>query len=114
MMLIKSFRYALKGIKIALKEERNFKIMVIVMALVVCCGIFFRIEKVDWILIFITSGSVLVAELFNTVIENLIDMISPDYHVMAEKIKDLSAGAVFVTAIFSVIVGLLVFIPYLD
>ncbi|MDW7661166.1 MAG: diacylglycerol kinase family protein [Bacillota bacterium] len=112
-MLIKSFGFALKGIKLAIKEERNFRIMLITFIVVVFLGFYFRLEKVDWMMILLTSGIVLVAELFNTTIENMMDMISPDYHVMTERIKDLSAGSVLVTAIFSVIIGLIVFIPYL-
>lgn len=112
-MLIKSFGFALKGIRLAIKEEHNFRIMLIAFFVVICTGLYFRLDKVDWMMILLTSGIVLVAELFNTTIENMMDMITPDYHVMTERIKDLSAGAVLVTAIFSVIVGLIVFIPYL-
>lgn len=112
-MLIKSFGFAIKGIKLAIKEERNFRIMLITFFVVVCFGLYFRLEKMDWMMIILTSGIVLVTELFNTTIENMMDMISPDYNVMTERIKDLSAGAVLVTSIFSVIVGLIVFVPYL-
>lgn len=111
-MLFKSFKYASRGIKLAIKEERNFRIMLISFIILVCFGLYFNLDKVEWIMILITSGIVLVAELFNTTIENMMDMISPDYHVMTEHIKDLSAGAVLITAIFSIIVGLIVFIPY--
>lgn len=112
-MLIKSLKYAIKGIILAIREERNFRIMLMTFFVVVCLGIYFKLEKVDWMMIFITSGIVLVAELFNTTIENMMDMISPEYDIMIERIKDLSAGAVLVTAIFSVIVGFIVFVPYL-
>ncbi|MBE0451280.1 MAG: diacylglycerol kinase family protein [Clostridia bacterium] len=112
-MLIKSFKYAIKGIKLAIREERNFRIMLMTFFVVVWLGLYFKLEKVDWMMIFITSGIVLVAELINTTIENMMDMISPEYDIMIERIKDLSAGAVLVTAIFSVIVGFIVFVPYL-
>lgn len=111
-MLLKSFRYAINGIKITIREERNFRIMLIVFFVVLGLGLYFQLDRVDWIIIVLISGIVLVAEVLNTTIENMMDMISPEYHVMAERIKDLSAGAVLITAVFSVIIGLMVFVPY--
>lgn len=111
-MLIKSFKYAVKGIVLAFKTERNFKIMCCIFIFVLITGAFLQISHQDWISIIIISGFVLVSELFNSTIENLVDLVMPEYHKLAEKIKDFAAGAVLIGAIFSIIVGLLVFLPY--
>jgi diacylglycerol kinase len=112
-MLHQSFKYALKGLVVALKEERNFKIMILVFALVIGAGIVFKITLSEWISLLLISGVILVAELFNSTIETIVDLISPEFHPLAQRIKDMSAAAVLVGSIFSVVIGALIFLPYL-
>lgn len=112
-MLFKSFKYAFKGIKIAIETERNFRIMCVIFMVVITMGIILDVSHQDWISLVLVSGFVLVSELFNSTIEKLVDLVTPDYHALAEKIKDLAAGAVLIGSIFSLIVGVLVFGPYL-
>lgn len=107
------FSYAFNGIKEVIKMERNFQIHLISATLVIIIGIFLNISLVEWLIITLTIGLVLIAELINSAIEQIIDYIKPDRHPTAKLIKDIGAGAVLVAAIIAVIVGLIVFMPKL-
>ena len=76
-------------------------------------GIFFGITKAEWLAVIICIGMVITAEPFNSAIERLVDMVSPQWQSIAGEVKDIAAGAVLVTAIAAAIVGLIVFVPYL-
>lgn len=109
--LINSFKYATSGIITSFKTERNMKIHILVMILVIIAGIIFKLSLLDWIILVIMFGLVISAELFNTAIETTIDMITKEKNEKAKIAKDVAAGAVLVLAIVSVIVGLIIFIP---
>ena len=109
--LINSFKYAISGIITSFKTERNMKIHILVMILVIIAGIVFKLSLLDWIILVIMFGLVISAELFNTAIETTIDMITKEKNEKAKIAKDVAAGAVLVLAIVSVIVGLIIFIP---
>lgn len=108
---IKSFKYAINGIKSAFRSEVNMRIHAIIALLVIVCGCFFQISIAEWSLCALCIGLVLAAEMLNTAIENAIDLISPEKHPLAEKAKDAAAGAVLICAIVSAIVGLIIFVP---
>lgn len=110
---IKSLRFALKGIRVAIKEERNIKIQLFVAIGVVVLGLYVGITNAEWVAIIFCIGFVLVTELINTAIENLVDGISPGKIHWAGKVKDIAAGAVLVASVISVIIALLIFIPYI-
>jgi diacylglycerol kinase (ATP) len=110
---IKSFGYAIKGIRLAVQSEINMRIHVFVMILVVFCGIFFNISVNEWLLCLLCFALVISTEMLNTSIEKIVNMISPQRNQIAGEIKDIAAGAVFVNAIVSVIIGLFIFIPKL-
>ncbi len=109
--LLNSFKFAFAGIVSSFKSEKNMKIHIAVMVLVIICGFIFKLNISEWITCVISFGIVIGSELFNTAIETIVDMISPEYNEKAKLAKDLSAGAVLVFAISSAIVGLLIFIP---
>lgn len=109
--LLYSFYYAFRGIITAIKEERNMKIHVSIATLVVILGLLFTLSKIEWFSIIIIISLVISAEIFNTAIETVVNLVSPKYNEFAKKAKDLSAGAVFVLAICSVIIGLIIFMP---
>lgn len=109
--LINSFKYAISGIITSFKTERNMKIHILVMILVIIAGIIFKLSLLDWIILVIMFGLVISAELFNTAIETTIDMITKEKNEKAKIAKDVAAGAVLVLAVASVIVGLIIFIP---
>lgn len=108
-----SFRYAFEGLVAALKEEPNLKFHFLAGLLVIILSIFLNISKSDWIIIIILIGFVIAVELTNTAIEAVVDHIIQKEHPGAKLAKDISAGAVLVSAITSAIVGVLIFLPYL-
>lgn len=109
--LANSFKYAFQGLISSFKTERNMKIHILIMLLVIIAGIILKISTMDWIICAILFGIVISAELFNTAIETIVDMITPFRDPKAKLAKDISAGAVLVLAITSIIVGLIIFIP---
>jgi len=108
---IQSIQYALDGIKYALVTQQNTKIHALFTIVVIVLGFLLEITKVEWITLFLTIGLVWMAELFNTAIEALVDLISPEHHNTAKICKDVSAGSVMVSALISILVGLLIFGP---
>ena len=109
--LVNSFGYAFQGIWSSFRTERNMKIHVFIMILVVLLGIFLHISVTEWMICVILFALVIGAELFNTSIEAVVDMISLEKSSQAKLAKDVSAGAVLVFAIASIIVGLIIFVP---
>ena len=109
--LINSFKYAIEGIISSFRTERNMKIHVLAMIIVIALGFFFKLDKVEWSLIIIAIVSVISAELFNTAIETVVDMISPEKNPKAKLVKDIAAGAVLVVAIGAATIGFIVFEP---
>jgi len=108
-----SFKYAFNGIKKLFITQHNSRIHLTIAILVIIAGFFFHISKNEWFVVVIVIGLVFAAELFNSAIESVVDLISPEYHKKAENAKDYAAGAVLVAAIISAIAGLIIFAPKL-
>jgi diacylglycerol kinase len=109
--ILESFRFAFVGLWYALRTQRNTRIHLSIAAAVVVVGLCLNLSHVQWAVLMLTIGFVLVSEMLNTVAETLVDLISPGYHPLAKVVKDVTAGAVLLTAIVSVVVGLLVLGP---
>ena len=109
--LINSFKYAIRGIKSALKSEQNMKVHFIIMELVILMAIILNISTFEWLIILICFMSVISSELFNTAMEKCVDLASPKFNELAKLAKDISAGAVLITAFFSALIGLIIFLP---
>jgi diacylglycerol kinase len=109
--ILDSFRFAFSGLWYALRTQRNTRIHLIVAAVVIALGVWLNLSPSQWAVLTLTIGFVLVSEMLNTVAETLVDLVSPGYHPLAKTVKDVTAGAVLLTAIVSVIVGLLVLGP---
>lgn len=109
--LLESFRYAFAGLAYALRTQRNTRIHLTIAVGVVALGLWLKISLTQWAVLALTIGFVLVGEMLNTVAETLVDLVSPGYHPLAKVVKDVTAGAVLLTAIVSVAVGLLVLGP---
>ena len=109
--LMDSFRHAFAGLGYALRTQRNTRIHLSIAVGVILLGIWLSLTTTQWAILALTIGMVLVSEMLNTVAETIVDLISPGYHPLAKVIKDVTAGAVLLTAIFSVAVGLLVLGP---
>lgn len=110
---IKSFGYAFKGIVSLVKKEHNAWIHCTAIVVVTLCGFHFGITLTEWCIVLLCFGVVLAAEGFNTAIERLVDLVSPDFHPIAGDVKDVAAGAVLICAIVAAIVGGIIFLPYL-
>ena len=108
---IKSFSYALKGIRLLFGSEINARVHLVFTFCVVGAGFFFSINSTEWSLIILAIAMVLSAEAMNTAIEFLTDLVSPEYHDLAKKTKDLAAGAVLITAIGAALIGAIIFLP---
>jgi diacylglycerol kinase len=111
--LFRSFGYAFKGIAYTTKTQLNFRIHLGLTLVAVLLGIWLRISIGDWQWIAVCIALVLVTEIFNTMIETLVDLVSPGYNEKAGHIKDMSAGAVVIAALFSLITGIIIFLPKL-
>jgi diacylglycerol kinase len=109
----KSQGHARNGIKLIFKNERNFRIILKIAIVVIIAGFTFQISYTDWIALCLVISMVIISETINSAIEALCDTVSLDYKVNIKYAKDVSAGAVLVSAIVSVITGLIVFMPYL-
>jgi diacylglycerol kinase len=108
---IQSFGYAGRGIKIVFGSEANMKIHIFTSVLVIIGGFALKINITEWCLCLLCVGLVVGAEMMNTAVETVVDLVSPDFHPLAGKAKDIAAGAVLICAVISIIVGLLIFIP---
>lgn len=108
---IRSFTYALEGLKTLFREEHNAYLHLVAAFGVVGLGFYFRINSLEWMAIIICIGLVFAMELINTSIEALADHVTPSRHDDIKKVKDLAAAAVLVSALMAVLVGLIVFVP---
>lgn len=108
---IKSIGYALKGIRLFFRREPNAIIHLIISILVIAAGFFFSVNITEWCFLILAITLVLSAEGMNTAIEYLTDLVSPEYHELAGKTKDVAAGAVLISAIGAAIVGIIIFLP---
>ncbi len=106
-----SFKYAIQGLISSFKSERNMKIHVLIMILVIMFGILLQISIFEWIICILLFGIVIGSELINTAIETVVDMVMPNKNEKAKLAKDVSAGAVLVFAISAAIIGMIIFIP---
>lgn len=110
--LLVSLQFALTGIFTAIKEERNIRRHLLSAFFVILAGLFFQIDRSDWMMIFLAVFLVIAGELFNSAIENVVDLASDySFYMRAKRAKDMAAGAVLVLSGFAVIVGLFVFLP---
>ena len=111
--LIHSFGYAFKGLSYATKTQLNFRIHLVAALIAVIMGYALNIAVNEWLWLLLCITLVLVVELLNTALEVLTDLVSPEYNKLAGHVKDVSAGAVVVTALFAIITGGIIFIPKL-
>jgi len=107
----RSFRFAGVGIYNLFRYENNARIHLMACLLVIAAAVFFDISAIEWMVIIVQIALVWAAEAFNTSLEKLADLVSPDYHPIIKIVKDTAAAAVLILAISAVIVGAIIFIP---
>jgi diacylglycerol kinase (ATP) len=111
--LAQSLNAAVEGFIHVIRHERNMRIHFLIAFLVLLAAILLGVDRFEWIILCFAVSFVLVAEMANTVIEETMDFIQVTYHPAIQLIKDVSAGAVLVTALNAVIVGFLIFTKHL-
>ncbi|MDN3588705.1 diacylglycerol kinase family protein [Pedobacter aquatilis] len=110
---IKSFGYAFNGLKLFFYTEHNARIHLLAAILALAISFWLKISSLEWVAIIGIIILVFIAEIFNSSIEKLADVVSPEINPKIKIVKDLAAGAVLIAAIFAVIVGLIIFYPKL-
>jgi diacylglycerol kinase len=111
--LLASFGYAFAGLTYCFRTQRNFRIHLAIGALAMLAAWLLGLSWVEWAVLAVTMSLVLTAEMMNTMIESLVDLVTPEYHPLAKIAKDVAAGVVLLTAIGAVVVGLIIFGPRL-
>ncbi len=105
----RSFLFALQGFRTALRQERNIKVMLAGGAFAVAMGVILRIDAVSWAVVLVCCGMVIAAELLNTAIETVVDLVSPEFHPLAGQAKDIAAAASWVLSLTAAVVGVIVY-----
>jgi diacylglycerol kinase len=111
--LKKSFSFAFDGIKQALQNEPNFRIHIFLAILTVALAYYLNFSINEWLILMFTIAFVIVAELINTAIESLVDIVSPDIRKEAKLAKDVLAASVLIAAILAIVIGMILFLPKL-
>jgi len=109
----RSFKYAIQGFRIALLNEFKIRLHCAIVVIVVTGGLLLNLSILEWISVVISMGMVLITELINTSIETLSDTLHPDVSEGIKNTKDIAASAVLIASTTALIIGLIVFIPYL-
>ena len=109
----RSFKAAFEGIASTYKKEQNIKIHTIISLIVIVGGIVFKINYIEWLVCLVLIGFVMMAEFFNTAIEYVVDLASPDIHPLAKAAKDTASAGVLMMAIIAAVTGLVIFVPKL-
>lgn len=107
--VIKSFNYAVEGIIYSLSTQRHMRFHYLIAFFVILGSLFFELSKVEFAIIILCIGLVIICEMINTAIESVVDLITDEYAPLAKIAKDVSAGAVLVSALVSVAIGYLIF-----
>jgi len=107
-----SLKNAAKGLWRTAREERNLQIHLLATVMVLLAGAFFQVKVWEWIVLLLVCGSIIILELMNTIFEKVVDFMSPKMSSYVKTVKDMMAATVLIAAIGSVIIGILIFGPY--
>lgn len=105
-----SFKYAVEGIVHVFRTQKHMRFHFLTLALVLLLGMLYRLSRAEMALLLVVAGNVLVAEMINTALESVVDMVTQAYHPLAKLAKDIAAGAVLITAMIALVVGAVVFL----
>ena len=111
--LIKSFRYASKGLWKTLREEQNLQVQGSAALFVIIMAGFFRVSRLEWAILVLIIGLVVLMEILNSAVERVSDVLKPRINSYVKEIKDIMAAAVMLASIIAVIIGLIIFTPYI-
>ena len=108
---VNSYRYAAKGVHYTLTTQVNIWVQLLSAIMVMLLAYFLDFTLEQYLILVLTIGFVITAELLNTALEELVDLVSPEFHHKAGLVKDIAAGAVMVAAATAAIIGILLFVP---
>lgn len=111
--LRESFSFAWRGFCHCFASERNFRIHLVFGVAILFIALFLDVSLTEFAILLLLIAVVITSEMFNTAIENIIDLISPEYHPLAKVIKDVAAGAVFFVCVIAALIGIVIFVPHL-
>ena len=111
--LWESFHHAFDGLMHCIRHERNIRIHLTMGCLALILAVALSVKPIELVVLVLIIAAVIVSEMINTAIENVIDLVSPEFHPLAKIVKDITAGAVLFSCIAAVIIGCLIVIPYL-
>ena len=111
--ITRSFGYAFEGIRTGILKERNMKIHCLAVILVTAAGTFLGLSAVEWCICLLLFALVISLELVNTAVEAVVDLVTEERKPPAKIAKDTAAGAVLFASLAAVIIGCIIFIPYL-
>ncbi|MCU5746387.1 diacylglycerol kinase family protein [Staphylococcus sp. SQ8-PEA] len=110
---MKRFTYAYQGLVSLLRKDHKFLLHCIIATLVIFFGIYFHINKYEWLIIILCIGLVLAFEAINTAVEFAVDLATEEYHLYAKYAKDIAATSVLIISIMAAIIGFAIFLPYI-
>lgn len=110
--MIKSFKNAFRGLAKTFKEERNFRIQIVFAILIIILMFYFGISKIEQGILLLLIMIVLLLEILNSILERFLDVLKPRVHSYVKDIKDIASAAVLLSAIFSSVIGIIIFYPY--
>lgn len=111
-LFYRSLSHALRGIFVVYRTEQSFRIQSLATVFVLALAAWFQVRWFEWVILFLLIGSVLSLELINSIFERLVDTFKPRVHPIVKDVKDIMAGAVFLASLFSLVVGFMIFWPY--
>lgn len=111
--LVKSFSYAFRGLFKTFREEQNLQVQSIIGIIIIIFGFYFKIEPIEWCFIISVIFLVVLMEMINSAIERVADALKPRIHAYVKELKDIMAATVMLSAILAIVVGLIIFIPYI-
>ena len=106
-----SVGHALDGLEYTINHERNFKIELAFAMLVTILSFILKVSLIEWAILVLVISMVLALEMINTAIERCVDLVTKDYKELAKLAKDIAAGAVLIMSMFSVVIGIIIFLP---
>lgn len=109
--ILKSFKFSFDGLKYAYLHEQSLLLHVIAMVIIIACGFGFKITPMQWVITLVMGALILVAELFNTSIEAVVDMVTEEFHPLAKVAKDTASAACFIADMTAFGMWLVVFVP---
>ena len=111
---LKSIKYSIEGLFSFFVEERSFRLYFLCAVFVILLSVFLSISKIDAIIVSIMLVLILAMELVNTAIESVVDMVTKEYKPLAKRAKDCASAATFVLVVLGIILGIIIFIPYIN